>query len=517
MVLAGGGSEGSRWSGTIFNFATMLRIKLSCFSNLDRNSVRGRGLQAMWMKVVLLGIGSTAVLQASPPAGTIDDFIDREMPVSAAPGLAYAAVRDGEDAVVKARGVVKMGSGEEVSPDTPFNTGSITKSFTALAVMQLVEAGEVDLDRGLSHYLAAFSEQPAGAITIRQLLSHTSGFSTFQGNQSHTDNTPSKDALARQVAGLVGVAPASKPGERWQYSNTNYQILGRLIEVVSGQTYQSFIETNILQPVGMTHSFVADGEVHEVMATGHRPWFGSKRPWPENKTDLSTAPQGGLMASASDLARYMQMMMNGKDDVLSALGKAAMMQPASDASPFYGFGWFVDLGKGTVFHSGSSPGYESLATMVPAKKAGAVVLVNAGSGIGFGETMQLRNGITARALGLDYNGEASRISLKALFLSLVLLPVVFLLCMVWAWRHRVELRAKSGIFGGFSLWFPLFTTLGSGWIIFGLMPSLVGASLGTLNLFQPDLGLALFAVPITGVLWAVFRLGVAYSGKSRVD
>ena len=82
------------------------------------------------------------------------------------------------------------------------------------------------------------------------------------------------------------------------------------------------------------------------MASGHRPWFGSKRPLAVNHTDLGTAPQGGIIASASDLARYLLMMMNGQDDVLSAKGKAAMMRPASTASPFYGFGWFVDSGKG---------------------------------------------------------------------------------------------------------------------------------------------------------------------------
>ena len=154
--------------------------------------------------------------------------------------------------------------------------------------------------------------------------------------------TGGKDELARRVDRLAAVTPAYEPGERWEYSNANYEILGRLIEVVSGQDYQTYVAANILEPVGMEHSFVADGEIHESMATGHRPWFGTKRPLPENATDRGTAPQGGIVASASDLARYMQMMMNGEDDVLSAEGKALMMRPASAASPFYGFGWFVD-------------------------------------------------------------------------------------------------------------------------------------------------------------------------------
>jgi CubicO group peptidase (beta-lactamase class C family) len=464
--------------------------------------------------LAILFFGFTAALDAGIPDGSIDDFIASEMPVSGAPGLAYAIVTDGEIRTVGTRGVLRMGGDEAVTPDTAFNTGSVSKSLTALAVMQLVEAGKVGLDSEVSHHLAVFSGRPAGAITIRQLLSHTSGLSTFQGNLSHKDDTPHKDSLARRVDQMAGVTPAHQPGAKWEYSNLNYQILGRLIEVVSGQTYQSFIESNILKPVGMLQSFVADGEIHDAMATGHRPWFGTKLPLAENYTDLGTAPQGGIIASASDLARYLAMMMNGKDDVLSAKGKDAMMRPASAASPFYGFGWSVDSEKRTVWHTGNSVGYESLATMVPAEKKGVVVLVNAGSGIGFGETIQLRKGIAARALGLDYDGEGSRLSLRALFISLVLTPVMFLLSMIWAWRHRREIREKSGIFGLFSLWFPLLTTLGSAWVVFKLMPSLLGASFGTLNLFQPDLGLALIAIPVTGALWAVFRLGVAYSGKS---
>jgi hypothetical protein len=161
-----------------------------------------------------------------------------------------------------------------------------------------------------------------------------------------------------------------------------------------------------------------------------------------------------------------------------------------------------------------TPGVETLATMVPAEKKGVVVLVNANSGLGFAETAELANGITATAMGFDYVGEGSRWSQKALFISLVLLPVIYLLSMVWAWLHRDEIRAKSGIAGRFSLWFPLLTTLGAAWVILWLVPNLFGTPLTNLLLFAPDLGLALVATAVSGVLWAVFRLEVAYTGKS---
>ncbi len=464
------------------------------------------------LAVVVLALFGVPSANASGAA--LDDVIDREMSASGVPGLAYAVVSDGAMASTGAQGVMEIGVEEAVTQDTPFVAGSISKSFTALAVMQLVEAGAVDLDSQVSQHLDVFSGRPAGDITIRQLLSHTSGFSTLQGNTSYADAIGGKDALERSVDRLAGVTPAHAPDERWEYSNTNYQILGRLIEVVSGQEYQTYIAAHILEPVGMEHSFVADGEIHESMATGHTPWFTTKRPLAGHATDRVTAPQGGIVASASDLALYMQMMMNGTDDVLSAEGKALMMQPASAASPFYGLGWFLDSTRGTVWHSGSTPGIETLATMVPATRSGVVVLVNGGSGLGFGETAQLGNAITATALGLDYDGEGSRLSQKALFVGLAILPIAYLLSMIWAWRHRHELRAKSGMFGRFSLWFPLLTTIAAAWVILWLVPRLFGSPLGNLSLFVPDLVLVLVATAALGVLWAVFRLGVAYTGES---
>ena len=471
---------------------------------------------------VVVGVGltagaptATAAIPAAAPQGSIEEFIDTELPGSGVPGVAYAVVTDGQISAVGTRGVARHGGDEPVTPHTPFLTGSVTKSVTALAVMQLVEAGRADLDATVETYLERFAGRPAGPVTIRQLLSHTSGFSTLQGNASYADTDGGEDELARRVDRLAEVAPAHVPGETWDYSNTNYEILGRVVEVVSGQDFQTYVTDNILEPVGMTDSFVADGQVHDVMATGHRPWFGTKRPLPENATSRGTAPQGGLVASATDLARFLAVMMNGRDDVLSAAGKVQMMQPAGAASPFYGFGWFVDNSDGTVWHTGTSPGFESTATMIPAQDKAVVILVNGGSGVGFGETSQLRNGITARALGLDYDGEGSRLQQKALFVGLVLLPVVYLLSMAWGWRHRAAIRAKTGAFGLFSLWFPLLTTLAAAWVILWLVPTLVGSPLGTITLFQPDLGLAMIATSVTGVLWALFRLAVAYLGRSR--
>ncbi|TPV93210.1 MAG: serine hydrolase [Myxococcales bacterium FL481] len=469
------------------------------------------------LTALLLVLSFSSLHAASPGASedSLEAFIAEELPRSGAPGVAYAIVRDGEVRRVGARGTVRQGHDLPVSEQTPFVSGSISKSFTALATMQLVEAHEIELDAELSTYLSDCRDRPAGAITIRQLLSHTSGYSTLQGNRSPPAVSGEAVDLDSGVRALARVSPEREPGTTWAYSNANYQILGRVIEEVSGESFESYLQTHILEEVGMLNSFVADGEAHAEMARGHRPWFGRKREIPLQATERLSAPQGGVVASAEDLARYMAVLLNGRDDILSAEGKARMWRAANDVSPHYGFGWFLSPDEGRVWHSGSTPGVESLATMFPERRAAVVVLVNAGSGVGFGETTGLLNGITARALGLDYRGEGSRWLQKLTFVGLAVTPVLFLLCMGWAWLRRDEIRAQSGLRGVVSRWMPLLTTLAAAGFIVVLLPRIFGVPLDTLARFQPDLTLLLRATAWTGPAWALFRLGLAFSGRSR--
>ncbi|MEJ5868457.1 serine hydrolase domain-containing protein [Pseudokineococcus sp. 5B2Z-1] len=454
----------------------------------------------------------SAPQSAEGVARAVEEVVAAELDASGAPGVAWAVVLDGEVGPAGAAGVARLGDDERVTPATPFALGSITKGVTALAVVQLVEAGDVDLDAPASRYVASLAGGPAADVTVRQLLSHTAGFSTRQGSPGRGG---AEDDLERRVARLAAAGPARAPGERWEYSNAGYLVLGRLVEEVSGRTYQRYVTEEVLRPLGMDDSFVADGRTHDVMATGHRPWFWTKHPLPEDGTDRAGAPAGGVVASARDVARYLAAMVDGEDDVVSARGEALLTSPAGGASPWYGLGWSVDSDRGTVWHSGSTPGVETLATMVPAEGRAAVVLVNAGSGVGVGETTVLRDRVTAAALGLAEVDAGPRWPRSLLFASLVLLPVGYVLSAAWAWRHRDAIRAKRGPAGVLSIGLPLLTTTAGAWVVLDLVPRLLGTTVATLGLFQPDLALVLVAGAATGVLWAVLRLGIALTGPGR--
>lgn len=177
---------------------------------------------------------------ANEPSRSIEQFVDAQWPATGAPGVAYAVIDNG-DVRTGVRGTRLAGGDQQITADTPFLIGSVSKSFTALAIMQLIEADKIDLDEAVGTYLEVFSGRPSAKITIRQLLSHTSGFSTVQGNSMHMDHDANEANIAERAAQLAAWDLAFAPGERWEYSNANYHVLGAVIEAVSDLDYASYI------------------------------------------------------------------------------------------------------------------------------------------------------------------------------------------------------------------------------------------------------------------------------------
>ncbi|MEZ6023302.1 MAG: serine hydrolase domain-containing protein [Hyphomonadaceae bacterium] len=174
-----------------------------------------------------------------------------------------------------------------------------------MAVMHQVEAGHVDLDAPVSGYLDAFENRGSGAITIRQLLSHTSGFSTLQGNDTRADRPAGRRHARAPCCEHRRMEPRVRSRHPLGIFKRELLDPRRVIEAVSGQDYAHYVETEILEPIGMNDSFVADGERYAEMAVGHQPWFGGKRPLRDSAASRATARQrGGVVATASDMALW---------------------------------------------------------------------------------------------------------------------------------------------------------------------------------------------------------------------
>jgi CubicO group peptidase (beta-lactamase class C family) len=304
------------------------------------------------------------------------------------PGLVLGIVQGDQIVHLKGFGLADP-SGRAVTPQTPFILGSTSKSFTALAVMQLVEAGQVELDAPVQRYIPWFrvaDEAASAQITVRHLLHQTSGFSTAAGRRDSIDFDPSLEALENRVRRLREVELTQPVGATYQYSNCNYAILGLMVQLVSGQPFESYVQQHILAPLDMRNSFTSKAEAQQHgLAMGHRYWFGLPvafdEPFPRG-----SVPQGFIISSAEDMAHYLSAHLNGgrsgDASVLSPAGIAELHRPAAwqgDSETFYGMGWEVGPINElpAVWHDGDTFSFHSFMALVPEERWGVVVLSNA--------------------------------------------------------------------------------------------------------------------------------------------
>ncbi|MFL5972159.1 MAG: serine hydrolase domain-containing protein [Gaiellaceae bacterium] len=280
----------------------------------------------------------------------IESFVQDEMAAQRIPGLALGIVEGDRTAYVRGFGRADD-SGNEVTPQTPFIIGSVSKSFTALAVMQLVEAKRVELDAPVQRYVPWFrvaDEKASAEITLRHLLNHTSGLSTKTGRSFQGDGDTSDTALEQAVRKLDSAELTEPVGSKHQYSTVNYSVLGLIVQTVAGQSYESYVQARIFDPLRMGNSYTSETTARpHGLATGHNYWFGRPREadLPYNRGLL---PAGYLISSAADMTHYVISQLNfGRYDgtaVLSSAGIDELHRPAvptPEADTSYGMGWFV--------------------------------------------------------------------------------------------------------------------------------------------------------------------------------
>lgn len=249
--------------------------------------------------------------------------------------------------------------------DTKFNLGSMNKMFTAVAIAQLVEKGKISFDDPLSKFIPDFpNAEAAKKIQIKHLLSHTAGLGGYFG--------PRYDGMSRAklrtVDDMLKLARedekdiAFEPGSRWRYSNTGMMVLGKVIEVASGQSYFDYVRENIHKPAGMinTDCYELD-KVNRNLAVGYDKQFGDAGiTWSNNifAHVMRGGPQGGGYSTVEDLLRFDQALRQGKL-ISTAMFKTLASPKPELNSPDYGYGFGVDPAKGIVGHSGGFPGISS--------------------------------------------------------------------------------------------------------------------------------------------------------------
>ena len=324
----------------------------------------------------------------------IDAYVAQQMHRRRVPGAALAIVEGQRIAHTRGFGQARTGGGLPTA-QTPFYIGSLTKSFTALAVMQLVEAGRIELDAPVQRYLPWFrvaDRQASARITVRHLLNQTSGLPTSAGEIPLADFDGSPEASERQARALAGLALAHPVGAAFEYSNANYNLLGLIIEAAGGESYASTIENHIFAPLGMSHSYTDPAAAErDGLAVGYRYWFA--RPWaaPDIPVAHGSLAGGMLLSSAEDMAHYLLAMLNdgryGNAQLVSAAGMAELHRGVAEFKAYglslgqYGMGWNVtEIGRQRLlWHSGILPHFFAYMALLPEQQRGVVLLCNADS------------------------------------------------------------------------------------------------------------------------------------------
>ena len=332
-------------------------------------------------------IGVSAPSRAQSRAESIQnqtarvDALFADFAAPGAPGAAVVVARGDTIVFAKGYGLADVERGVVVTPETAFRLASVTKQFTAAAILALVEAGSISLDDPLGRLL---ENVPAYAtdVTVRQLLSHTSGVPDYEPLLGPGDGPPAaRSRRASAAAQREGVH--FKPGTSWRYSNSAYALLALIVERVSGESFAAYLRHRIFDRAGMT---TAVAHVDGVDSVAHRAYGHSGKPGAWQRTDQSRTSavlgDGGIDASADELARWSAAL--DRNTVLTAESFRAATTPAvlaSGAVTSYGFGWFLDKHRGhrRQRHEGDSIGFRTAIQRYPDDGLTVVVLVNRGA------------------------------------------------------------------------------------------------------------------------------------------
>jgi CubicO group peptidase (beta-lactamase class C family) len=451
----------------------------------------------------------------------IDAYVEGQMRRLHIPGVSLAIVEGNQIVHLRGFGRARPG-GEAPSPETPFFIGSCTKSFTALAVMQLVEAGKVELDAPVQRYLPWFrvaDPQASAQMTVRHLLNQTSGLPVLPSEAALADFDDSPDATERLVRALSTLKLTRPVGSKFEYSNTNYNVLGLIVEAASGKSYSDYIQQHIFDPLEMRHSYTSKAAAQrDGLAVGYRYWFGVPIPVPDLSIPTGSLPSGQLISSAEDMAHYLVAYLNGGrycgTQILSQAGTDELTRGEAEWKEmgsligYYGMGW-VDQKFGEnriVSHGGTVPDFGAFMALLPEQKKGIVLLFNANHAmmkmtlddVGLSAARRL----TGETPSPSWLGAAPWAMRGLLLIPLLQIAgVLATLRLLHGWRADPTLRPTRGRMWGQHILLPLIPNLLAALSLVPVMSKMRG----WVRLFMPDFSWIAWISGGFAVIWAFLR------------
>ena len=311
----------------------------------------------------------------------IESIVTDAMEENNLPGFVLSIVVDDKPVYAQGFGLAEIGTDRAMTTDLLLPAASLSKQFTAMAIMQLVEQGKIDLDAPLTDYLPYFKldDSRYTEMTVRQVLAHISGMPQIsQQVYGYDMGDPGPGALEEYVRALATAQMDADPGAEWSYSNIGFNVLGHIVATVSGETYEDYIQNHILTRLGMDSSTMMLEEMDfGSFATGHYvDATGEVRKVASRPYTRVYAPAAGLASNVDDLMRWAMALNNGGElDGARVLEEASLEQMWEPQATLdwgglledYGLAWFLAEPDGhrVVWHIGSNPGYVTAVFLAP--------------------------------------------------------------------------------------------------------------------------------------------------------
>ena len=341
---------------------------------------RPRSAPASVLLVLLLAAAlPAAAAKPAAPAQEIDALLAKAIPADG-PGVAAIAVKDGKTVFRKAYGMANLELGVPLSPDSVFRLGSITKQFTAVAVLMLAEEGKLSLSDPITKHLPGYPTQ-GHTITVEHLLTHTSGIRSYTGLPGYMTGPKIRtDLTTAELVEVFAKEPMDfAPGAEWRYNNSGYVLLGAILEKVSGKPYGELLAERIFRPLGMKSTRVGDegpilarraaGYTRDGEAVANAPFLSMTQPH----------AAGALVSTVDDLALWDAALSTEKLVKKESLEKAWTPAVTRDGRPTrygYGFGVSTLRGARSIEHGGGINGFSTYAVRLPGEKVYVAVLAN---------------------------------------------------------------------------------------------------------------------------------------------
>lgn len=361
----------------------------------------GRLMRNVGIMVIGTLIMTTALARAAAPDSEYTQWLEQTYP-SDGPGAAAIVVKEDKVVFRGASGLADMELGVPLSPDNVFRIGSITKQFTAAAIMLLADQGKLSVSDSINEYLPDYPTH-GHTITIENLLTHTSGVFNYTSIPGYFNGAEiRKDVSTDELIQVFADLPMDfSPGEKYRYSNSGYVLLGAIIEKASGQSYSDFIQTAIFDKLGLENSYYGGPQLIPYRARGYQGTAGEY----SNAGYLSmTQPHGAgaLLSTVDDLAKWTAALFGG--DLVSGKSLELMttdyeLNNGDSAGYGYGLGLSESFGARQIAHSGGIHGFASSGIWLPDHNVYAVVLSN---NPGSGSQGFLAARMALDAAGVDY-------------------------------------------------------------------------------------------------------------------